>query len=61
MQHAGKADPGAEMLRVGGDGDQRLGAGLEQDVVDHRLVLVLAPPAGDLGTAHAVDNAVGNV
>ena len=49
------------MLRVGGDGDQRLGAGLEQDVVDHRLVLVLAPPAGDLGTAHAVDNAVGNV
>ncbi len=44
MQYAGKADPGAEMLRVGGDGEQRLGAGFEQDVVNHRLVLV-----GDVG------------
>ncbi len=32
------------LLRIGGDGDQGLGAGLEQDAVDHRLVLV-----GDVG------------
>ena len=32
------------MFGVGGDGDQRLGADLEQDVVDHRLVLI-----GDVG------------
>jgi len=44
MQHAGKSDPGAEMFGVGGDGDQGLGGGLEEDVVDHRLVLV-----GDVG------------
>jgi hypothetical protein len=40
MQHAGQADPGAEMLRVRGGGDQRLGGGLEQDSVDLGLVLV---------------------
>ena len=38
------ADPGAEMLRIGGDRQQRLGRGLEQQVIDHRLVLV-----GDVG------------
>jgi len=31
--------PGAQMLRVGGDGSQRLGCGPEQQVVDGRLVL----------------------
>jgi len=35
-----KADPHAEVLRVGGDGDQRLGRGLEQQAVDDGLVLV---------------------
>ena len=40
VQHGGEADPGAEVLRVGGDGDERLGRGLEQDIVDHGLVLV---------------------
>jgi len=32
------------MLRIGRNGDQRLGGSLEQDVVDHGLVLV-----GDVG------------
>jgi hypothetical protein len=30
----------APMLRIGGDGQQRLGRGLEQRIIDHRLVLV---------------------
>ena len=34
-------------LRIGGDGQQRLGGGAEQQVVDHRLVLV--GDGGDLG------------
>ena len=34
------ADPRAEMLRVGRDGDERLGRSLEQSVVDDGLVLV---------------------
>ena len=36
VQHGGDADAGAEVLGVGGDGDQRLGRGLEQEVVDRR-------------------------
>ena len=44
MEHGGDADSGAEMLWIGGDGDQRLGGCLEQDVVDHGLVLI-----GDVG------------
>ena len=39
VQHGGEADPGAEMLRVGRDGEERLGGGPEQQVVDHGLVL----------------------
>ena len=48
VQHADKADPGAEVLGVPGDGDQGLGGGLEQDAVDHRLVVV-----GDVGAIGA--------
>jgi hypothetical protein len=44
VQHGSQADPSAEMLRVRGDGDERLGRRLEQDVVDDGLVLV-----GDVG------------
>ncbi len=44
MEHGGEADAGPEMLGVGGNGDQRLGRGLEEDGVDRRLVLV-----GDVG------------
>jgi hypothetical protein len=44
VEHGGEADPGSEMLGVGGDGDQCLGGGLEQDGVDRGLVLV-----GDVG------------
>jgi len=41
------ADAGAEVLGIGRDGDHGLGRGLEQDVVDHGLVLV--GNVGDLG------------
>ncbi len=44
VQHGGEADLGAEVLRIGGDGDQGLGGGLEQDGVDLGLVVV-----GDVG------------
>ena len=44
MQHGQDADAGAEVLGVGRDRDQRLGRGLEQQIVDHGLVLV-----GDVG------------
>ena len=40
VEHGGDADAGAEMLGIGGDGQQRLGRRVEQQVVDHRLVLV---------------------
>ena len=40
VQHRGHADAGAEVLRIGSDGDQRLAGGLEQDVIDHRLVVI---------------------
>jgi hypothetical protein len=40
VEHGGEADAGAEVLGVGGNGDERLGRGLEQNVVDHGLVLV---------------------
>ena len=40
MQHGGDADSGTEVLRIGCDGDERLGRSLEQDVVDDGLVLV---------------------
>jgi hypothetical protein len=40
VQDGGNADPSAEVLGIGRDGDQRLGRGFEQDVVDDRLVLV---------------------
>ena len=39
MQHGGQSDAGAKMLGVGGDGDQRFGRRLEQQVVDDGLVL----------------------
>jgi hypothetical protein len=34
------ADPGVEMLGVAGDRDRGLGRSLEQEIVDHGLVLV---------------------
>jgi hypothetical protein len=39
VQHGGEADARAQMLRVGGDRGQRLGGGLEEEVVDGGLVL----------------------
>jgi len=37
---AGEPDAGAEVLGVGGDGDQGLGGGFEQQVIDDRLVVI---------------------
>jgi len=44
VQHGGDADPGPQMLRIGGDRQHGLGRDFEQEIVDHRLVLV-----GDIG------------
>ena len=46
VQHGQEADGGAEMLGVGGDGEQSLGSGLKQDGID--LLLVLKRQATDL-------------
>ena len=40
VEHGGKADACAEMFRIGGDGAQGLGCGLEQEIVDYGLVLI---------------------
>ncbi len=44
VQHGGEPDARAEVLGVGRDGDQGLGGGFEQQVIDDRLVLI-----GDVG------------
>ena len=44
VQHQCCADACAQVLRIGGDGQQRLGGDVEQQAVDHGLVLV-----GDVG------------
>ena len=38
MQDQGCGNPRPQMFRVGGDSEQGLGRGLEQDLVEHRLV-----------------------
>ena len=40
VQHGGDANAGAEMLGVGRDRHHRLGGRPEQEIVDHRLVLI---------------------
>src|SRR6202008_5134198 len=40
VEHGGDADVGAQMPGIGGEGEQRLGRSAEQQIVDHRLVLV---------------------
>jgi hypothetical protein len=47
MEHGGEADAGAQVSGIGGDREQRLGRRAEQQIVDHRLVLV--GDRGDLG------------
>ena len=44
VQDRGDADSGSETVRIGGDGEGRFGRGPEQNVVDHRLVVI-----GDVG------------
>src|ERR1700738_4368574 len=40
VQYRRDADAGSEVLRIGRDGEHRLRRGLEQQIVDHGLVLV---------------------
>ena len=40
MQHHSDADTSPEVFRIGGDGEQSLGGGLEQEIIDHRFVLI---------------------
>src|SRR3546814_2717072 len=40
VEDGGDTDPGAEVLRVGGDGEHRIGGGLEQQIIDQRLVVI---------------------
>ncbi len=40
VEDGGDTDPGAEVLRVGGDGEHRIGDGLEQQIIDQRLVVI---------------------
>ena len=47
MEHGGDTDPGTEMLGIGGNGQHRLRRRLEQQIVNHRLVL--EGDIGDLG------------
>jgi hypothetical protein len=44
VEHGGEPDAGAEVFGVGRDGDQGLGGGFEQQVIDDRLVVI-----GDVG------------
>jgi len=47
MEHGGGADASTEVPGIAGNREQRLGRGAEQQVVDHRLVLI--GDRGDLG------------
>ncbi len=47
VEHGYVADAGTQVLRVGGDAQERRGGGLEQDVKDHGLVVV--SDVGDRG------------
>ena len=49
VEHGEEADARAEVLGIGGDLEQRFGGRAEQQVVDHRLVLV--GDRSDLGAA----------
>ena len=55
MQHRGEANASTEMPRVGRNRGQRLGRGLEQKIVDQRLVLVGDIGDGDRQCEHHVE------
>ena len=55
--HRRDGDPGAQVLRVGRDGEQRLGRGFEHQVVDHRLVGVPNSAPARSRSASAPDRA----
>jgi hypothetical protein len=58
VQYGGEADARAQVLRIGGDGSQRLGGGPEQEVVDGGLVL--ERDGADRGRQGEDDVIVGN-
>ena len=59
VQHGGQADARAQMLGIGGDGDEGLGGGPEQEVVDGGLVL--EPDRADRRRQGEDDVIVGNL
>src|SRR5262245_45779156 len=59
VQHRREADLRAETLRVGGDRQQRLRRCLEQEIVDHGLVLI--PDGADVGRQREHDVEVGHL
>ena len=40
VEHGEKADLGAQVLGIGGDGEQGLGRGPEQDAIELSLILI---------------------
>ena len=40
VQHGDYADPGAQVFGIGRDGDHCFGGRLEQEAVDHGLILI---------------------
>ena len=52
MQHGGDTDLGAEMLGIGGNGEHGLGAGLEQQAVNHPFVGFLLRGRGGAGAGN---------
>jgi hypothetical protein len=53
------ADLGAEVLGIGGNGQHGIRCGLEQEIVDHGLVLV--GDSSDLGGQREDDVKIGNL
>ena len=58
MENGGDTDPCAEMFGIGGDGDGGLGGGLEQEIIDHRFVLI--GNVSDLGWQGEDDMVIGH-
>src|SRR6516165_4772252 len=59
VQDCGDADLGTQVLRVSGDGPHGRGGGLEEETVDHRLVLV--GDDSDLSGQREDDMKIGNL
>ena len=56
MLHGGDTDLGTQVLGIGGNGQRGVRGGIEQEVIDHRLVLV--GDGSDLGEQRENDREV---